>query len=101
MNASRLESILNKFPTLTLLVLGDFFLDRYWDIDASLAETSLETGLEVHQVTRVRCAPGAAGTVTSNLRSLGVGVIALGVIGIDGEGFELKRALADTGVDVS
>lgn len=101
MHTSRLENILVQFPSLTLLVLGDYFLDLYLDIDSALAETSLETGLEVHQVVRTRAFPGAAGTVTSNLRALGMNVIALGVIGDDGNGYELKRALTATGVDIA
>ncbi len=101
MNSSELVSVLARFPALTLLVVGDYFLDHYLEIDSALAETSLETGLEVHQVVRVRRAPGAAGTVTSNLRALGTQVIALGVVGDDGNGYELKRALAATGVDIA
>jgi len=101
MDHPALVNLLARLPALTLLVVGDYFLDRYLEIDPSLAETSLETGLEVHQVVRVRNAPGAAGTVTSNLRALGVNVIALGVIGDDGDGYELKRALAATGVDIA
>ncbi len=101
MDNQRLENLLARFPALTLLVVGDYFLDLYLDIDAALAETSLETGLEAHQVVRVRGAPGAAGTVTSNLSALGVQVIALGVIGDDGNGYELQRALAATGVDIA
>ena len=101
MEARRLESLLAKFPALTLLVVGDYFLDHYLEIDPLLAETSLETGLEAHQVVRLRFSPGAAGTVTSNLRALGANVIALGVVGDDGNGYELKRALAATGVDTA
>ncbi len=101
MDTQRIESLLARFPTLTLLVVGDYFLDHYLEIDAALAETSLETGLEAHQVVRVRNAPGAAGTVTSNLRALGANVLALGIIGDDGHGYELKRALAATGVDTA
>ncbi len=101
MNTLELENILAQFPNLTLLVLGDYFLDLYLDIDSALAETSLETGLEAHQVVRMRAFPGAAGTVTSNLRALGVKVIALGVIGDDSNGYELKRALSATGVAIT
>jgi rfaE bifunctional protein kinase chain/domain len=101
MDTHRLEYLLARFPALTLLVVGDYFLDHYLEIDAALAETSLETGLEAHQVVRVRHAPGAAGTVTSNLCALGAKVVALGVIGEDGNGHELKRALAATGVDIA
>ncbi len=101
MDRLRLESLLTHFPDITALVVGDFFLDKYLEIDRRLAEASLETGLEAHQVVRVRCSPGAAGTVTSNLRALRVNVLALGVIGDDGEGFELKRALRRIGVEAS
>ncbi len=100
MNTHRLEQLLACCPTLRILVVGDYFLDRYLEIDGALAERSLETGLETHQVVRVRSSPGAAGTVTSNLRALGVQVVALGVVGDDGNGYELKRSLASTGVDI-
>jgi len=100
MNHNRLAEILGRFPSLTVLVVGDFFLDKYLIIEHALAETSLETGLEAHQVVEVRCQPGAAGTVTANLRALEVNVIALSVLGDDGEGFELIRGLDALTVDV-
>src|SRR6266849_3833546 len=90
-----LENILNRIPSLSLGVLGDLFLDRYLDIDAALTEPSIETGLDAHQVVRVRSYPGAAGTVINNLTALGVKqVYAISVIGDDGEGYELLQALA-------
>jgi len=100
MNEKRLNQLLNNFPHLRVLVVGDFFLDKYLVIDRRLSEVSLETGSEAYQVVEVRCSPGAAGTVTSNLRALGVKVTALGVVGDDGEGYELKRGLAERGVDI-
>jgi bifunctional ADP-heptose synthase (sugar kinase/adenylyltransferase) len=91
---SLLERILQRLPTLTIGVLGDLFLDRYLDLDTSLTEASLETGLDALQVVRVRSYPGAAGTVINNLTALGVGrVCPLSVIGDDGEGYELRQAL--------
>ena len=100
MNLTRLDELLNRLPDLHVLVVGDFFLDKYLIIDRQLSEVSLETGLEAYQVVDIRCSPGAAGTVTSNLRALGVKVTALGVIGDDGQGYELKRGLTDRGVDI-
>jgi bifunctional ADP-heptose synthase (sugar kinase/adenylyltransferase) len=45
-------------------------------------------------VTRVRCQPGAAGTILNNLSALGIGrIFAAGFCGDDGEGWELRRAL--------
>ncbi|HXK62297.1 MAG TPA: PfkB family carbohydrate kinase [Acidobacteriota bacterium] len=99
MKERRLEEILGRFAELRILVVGDFFLDQYLEIDPDLAEISLETGLEAHQVVAVRNSPGAAGTVCSNLAALGVGVRALGIIGRDGNGLELLKGLQDRGVD--
>ena len=98
---ARLAEILAGFEDTRVLVVGDYFLDKYLDIDRSLAEISLETGLEAHQVVRVRCSPGAAGTVVSNLRALKVQVSALGAIGDDGEGYELLRGLQSQGVETA
>src|SRR5438270_4042456 len=92
---SILEQILNRLPRMTIGVLGDLFLDRYLDIDATLTEPSLETGLDAYQVVRVRAQPGAAGTIINNLAALGVGrIVPVAVIGDDGEGHELRQALA-------
>ena len=100
MTSSDLQKLLDNFPDLSILVVGDYFLDRYLVIDPDLAEISLETGLEARQVAQVRNRPGAAGTVTGNLNALGVGRIrALGVIGDDGQGYDLKAGLHATGVD--
>ena len=72
MDATRLEALLSRWPGLQFVVLGDYFLDRYLDIDRALAEVSLETGLEAHQVVAIRNSPGAAGNVAANLAALGV-----------------------------
>jgi bifunctional ADP-heptose synthase (sugar kinase/adenylyltransferase) len=93
------ERILQRIPGLTIGVLGDLFLDRYLDLDDRLTEPSLETGLPAYQVVRVRPSPGAAGTIINNLVALGVKrVWPLAVIGDDGEGFELRQALTQSGV---
>jgi len=40
-----LMSILDGFSNVSVVVIGDFFLDKYLLIDPSLNEVSLETGL--------------------------------------------------------
>lgn len=90
----RLQSLLDQFPTRRIAVLGDFFLDKYLEIDPTLAEPSLETGRVAHQVIGVRRSPGAAGTVVNNLAALGAGKLhAIGAIGDDGEGYDLCQGL--------
>ncbi|MHB1296862.1 MAG: bifunctional heptose 7-phosphate kinase/heptose 1-phosphate adenyltransferase [Anaerolineae bacterium] len=101
MDQTRLREILAGFAPARVLVVGDYFLDKYLEIDRGLAEVSIETGLEAHQVVQIRTSPGAAGTVVSNLRALQVGVVALSVIGDDGEGYDLQRGLSERGVDTA
>ncbi|MDB6033212.1 MAG: ADP-heptose synthase, bifunctional sugar kinase/adenylyltransferase [Verrucomicrobiales bacterium] len=96
MNSERFEAITARYPLLRVAVVGDVCLDRYLEIDPVRQETSIETGLPVHNVVRVRSQPGAAGTILNNLAALGVGEIyPVGFCGEDGEGFELRRALLE------
>lgn len=100
MTEQRLQDILAGFGRARVLVVGDFFLDKYLVMDAALTEESIETGLDAYQVVEKRIAPGAAGNVCANLAALGAGHIqALGIIGQDGEGFELRNCLHALGVD--
>ena len=96
MSPTRFREITSRYPSLRLTLVGDFCLDRYLEIDPGRAETSIETGLEVRNVMRVRSQPGAAGTILNNLVALGVGhVDVVGFCGEDGEGYELLRTLGD------
>lgn len=95
MHPSRLEEITSKYSRLRIALIGDICLDRYFEIDPGRQETSIETNLPVHNVVRVRCQPGGAGTILNNLVALGVGTIyPAAITGLDGEGYELRRALA-------
>jgi rfaE bifunctional protein kinase chain/domain len=101
MTPARLDFLHSRYSSLKIAVLGDFCLDRYLEIDPVLTETSIETGLPVHNVTRIRPQAGAAGTVLNNLAALGVGsLVPIGFHGRDGEGFELRAEIASLpGVD--
>jgi rfaE bifunctional protein kinase chain/domain len=95
MTPERLRAITGLYGGLRIAVVGDFCLDRYLEIDSARAEVSIETGLPVHNVMRARAQPGAAGTVLNNLAALGVGeLLPIGWCGDDGEGYELRRAMA-------
>ncbi len=94
MTPERFAEIVSRYKGLRVAVVGDFCLDRYLEIDPARAETSIETGLPVHNVVRVRAQPGGAGTVLNNLVALGLGrVEVVGFRGDDGEGYELQRGL--------
>jgi len=102
MTVERLQQILDQFARARVLVAGDFFLDKYLVIDAGLTERSIETGLPAYQVVEKRVWPGGAGAVSANLRVLGTGTVqALGLVGRDGEGYELRMGLEALGIDTS
>ena len=44
MSPERLQQLIDRFPTRRIAVVGDFFLDKYLDVDPALVETSVETG---------------------------------------------------------
>lgn len=95
MKRERLQELIDGFPAQRIAVVGDFFLDKYLEVDPALAEISVETGRRANQVVAIRCSPGAAGTVVNNLSALGAGTLhAIGAIGDDGEGYDLRVELA-------
>ncbi len=103
MTPLRFQAVTSRYSGLRIAVVGDFCLDRYLEIDPAREETSIETGLPVHNVVRVRAQPGGAGTVLNNLVALGIGAIeVVGFRGDDGEGYELQRGLeASPGVSTA
>lgn len=94
MSHDQIEQVLTRLPGMRIGLLGDLFLDRYLDIEPSLDEPSIETGLTAYQVSQVRSYPGALGTILNNLAALGVGeIVVVSFFGEDGEGFELRTCL--------
>ena len=95
-----MNSLFEKYKNLSIAVFGDYCLDEYLWIDASLNEPSLETGLVAYQCIKRETCPGAAGTVAKNLKNLGVGTVyALGYVGDDGRGLELCQGLDTLGIN--
>jgi len=91
--------ILAGFSEIAALVVGDICLDRWCAYDPSTAEPSRETGIPRIGVVATEVTPGGGGTVANNLAALGAARVAvLGVVGDDGFGFELSRALQARGI---
>ncbi len=91
--------VLNAARAASVLVVGDICLDRWCRYDPALAEPSRETGIPRIAVTETLTTPGAGGTVAGNLAALGAGRVSVaGVIGRDGNGFDLRRALRARGI---
>lgn len=96
MTLSRLRELLSKFQDLKIAVIGDLFLDQWFDIDPALDEPSVETDLTAWQVIRHPVSPGAAGTVLNNLHALGAGELhVISFTGEDGDGWVLRQLLSE------
>ena len=92
-------AILEAFRGLRILVAGDVCLDRWCRYDPREGLASRETGLPRVGVVSTEVTAGAAGTIANNLAALGAGRVAvLGVVGLDGFGFELDSALRERGI---
>ncbi|HEU0123475.1 MAG TPA: PfkB family carbohydrate kinase [Bryobacteraceae bacterium] len=94
--------LLEKISALRVLIVGDICLDRWCWYNPALALESAETGIPRIGVVRTETTPGAGGTVANNVAAFGVKDVAvMGVVGVDGFGWELRQALAARGIDGS
>ena len=102
MTRERLRALLREVRAARVAVLGDFCLDAYWFLDPALSERSIETGRPTRPVRRQRYSPGGAGNAAANLAALGAGAVrAIGVLGDDLFGRELRRLLDRMGVSTA
>ncbi len=92
----KLARTFNHFQPFRVLVLGDFLFDTY--TTGKVKRISPEAPVPVMEVLKQESRPGGAGNVVLNLVALGASVVAVGRIGSDREGTELKQLLqcADT-----
>ena len=83
-----------------VVVVGDYFLDKYVYMKDSETGASLYTGKPAYVIRTTRTSPGAAGTVAKNLANLEIGTVyAVGYRGYDGDGFTLEHDLQKLGID--
>lgn len=89
--------ILDRFPDLTMNVVGDVMLDEY--LFGKISRISPEAPVMVVQQESRRCVPGGAANVALNVAALGAKAAVVGVAGTDDPGASLKQALADLPLD--
>lgn len=92
----KLARTFSHFRPFKALVLGDFMLDTY--TTGRVKRISPEAPVPVMEVLKQETRPGGAGNVVLNLATLSAQVFAVGRIGKDSAGDELKKllSLADT-----
>lgn len=85
-----------------IAVIGDFCIDIYWYADMTKSELSRETPHFPLPVQKEVMSPGAAGNVANNIAALKIEKLyALGVVGDDWRGSELKKCLEKANIDTS
>ncbi len=96
---ARLPRILDTFPRLDVLVLGDAMLDAY--LEGTSGRLCPEAPVPVVDLGARHHVPGGAANTAANARALGARVTLLAVAGEDAEGTALRNALAARGVIVN
>ena len=92
---NKLTSLLQQFPKVRVLVIGDLMLDHY--IWGKVERISPEAPVPVVHVTRESLHAGGAGNVVANIRALGGSVVACGAVGKDQAGQRLLHELTTIG----
>ncbi len=99
MDETRLDELLSAIQQLTVVITGDFCLDRYGR--GRIQGLSRETGQEVPRLEGHFFSPGAAGTIAWNLADLGAKVIAVPVLGPDRYGEVISKEMVLRGIDAT
>lgn len=87
-----------EFGAVRVLVVGDFMLDTY--TRGRIRRISPEAPVPVLEVESTDSRPGGAGNVVLNFLALGASVTAVGRVGEDEAGEELRARLLSSGADV-
>lgn len=88
-----LQQLLHKIANISVLVVGDAMLDRYWY--GSVERISPEAPVPVVGVKRCEERPGGAANVARNVKALGAHCSLFAVTGDDTESNTLERLLAE------
>lgn len=93
---SHLGKYIDRFPKISILVVGDIVLDHY--IWGKVSRISPEAPVPVVEVTRENLLLGGATNVANNIHALGGSVRVCGVIGPDEAGRRLHQMLQTRGM---
>lgn len=96
MTSSRLDEILNRAASKSVLVIGDLMLDEF--VWGKVGRISPEAPVPVVEVTSETCYPGGAANVARNLREFVDRVSVIGLVGLDDGGRKLTSLLEKGGI---
>jgi D-beta-D-heptose 7-phosphate kinase/D-beta-D-heptose 1-phosphate adenosyltransferase len=99
MDLSRLEEILDRAPSMRIMVIGDLMLDEF--VWGRVGRISPEAPVPVVEVTGESFYPGGAANVARNLREFVDSVAVIGMLGKDRSGQQLRELLTAQNIDTS
>lgn len=97
--AKNFSQLINHFPNVKILVIGDWILDEF--VWGTVERISPEAPVPVVNVIRESFVPGGALNVANNIRTLGGVVYPCGVVGRDLVGRMLVKAMKKEGIDTT
>ncbi len=95
--SSPLEGYIQRFSSIRVAVMGDFIADEF--IYGATSRISREAPVLVLDFTGREIVPGGGGNAAMNAAALGGNVWAIGALGADEAGQELRRAMGKHGID--
>ena len=99
MDLSRLEQILDRAPSMQIMVIGDLMLDEF--VWGKVGRISPEAPVPVVEVTGESFYPGGAANVARNLREFVDHVAVIGMLGKDRSGQQLRELLTAQNINTS
>ena len=95
--SSPLKEYIQRFSSIRMAVIGDFIADEF--IHGATSRISREAPVLVLDFIRREVVPGGGGNAAMNAAALGGNVRAIGALGVDETGEELRRALEKRLID--
>jgi D-beta-D-heptose 7-phosphate kinase/D-beta-D-heptose 1-phosphate adenosyltransferase len=96
LSTERARAIVERFPSLSVLVVGDVMLDHF--VVGHVSRISPEAPVPVVEHDHDEYRVGGAGNVATNVRALGGGVRLVGLVGCDAAADRLRAQLAARGL---
>jgi D-glycero-beta-D-manno-heptose-7-phosphate kinase len=97
--ADRLLFLIDQFPTIKVLVVGDLTLDEF--LTGQVERVSREAPVLILRHEHTRQIPGGGANAVYNFAKLGAQVKVVGLVGKDIQGEAMARIFSEAGIDIS
>src|SRR3954468_780537 len=95
---NRIETILERFRGIRVVVFGDLVADVF--VYGEISRISREAPVLILNHKETQIVPGGGANAIHNLASLGAKPVPVGIVGDDAEGQELLKYFSRLGIDI-